>query len=70
MLVSLPCRLSLLLAVGVFRYEPRVNGKCGYLCQCRQKGYQNENFRMLLQEEKEDLIDKCAQYKFRQFYPK
>ena len=28
-----------------------------------QKGYQYENFRMALQE-KEDLIDKCAQYKF------
>lgn len=30
----------------------------------------NENFRMSLQEEKEDLIEKCAQYKFRQFYSK
>ena len=44
--------------------------KHGYLCQCRQKAHQNENFRVSLQEEKEDLIDKCAQYKFRQFYPK
>ena len=34
-----------------------------------QKGYQYENIRMALQA-KEDLIDKCAQYKFRQFYTK
>lgn len=33
-----------------------------------RKVNQNENFRMSLQEEKEDLIDKCAQYKCRQFY--
>lgn len=33
------------------------------------KSYQYENFRMALQE-KEDLIDKCVQYKFGQFYTK
>lgn len=48
-----------------------VFGKCGYLYQHGQEGYQNENFRvLLLQEKKEDLIDKCARYKFRQCYPK
>lgn len=41
-----------------------------FLCHCKQKGYQNGNLRMSLQEEKEELIGKCAQYKFRQFYPK
>lgn len=43
--------------------------KCGYLCQCGREGYQNENFRVLLQEKREDLMDKCAQYKFRQCCP-
>lgn len=69
MLVSLPCTPRLFLAVGgpihskyarVLRYKSNVIGKCGYVCQCRQKGYQNENFRVSSQEEKEDLIDKCA----------
>lgn len=41
-----------------------------FLGQWRQKGYQKKHFRILLQEEKEDLIDKCAQCKFRQFDPK
>lgn len=50
--------------------SPNVIGKCGYLCHCGQEGYQNGNFRVLLQERKEDPIDKRAQYKFRQCYPK
>lgn len=79
MLVSLACPRRLFLAVGGpinskyargLRYKSNVFGKRGYLCQYGQEGYQNENFRVLLQEKKEDLIDKCAQYKFRQCYPK
>lgn len=76
MLVSLPCTPSLFLAVGDpinSKYARGLRDKSNAisdLCQCRQKGYPNENFRVSLQEEKEDLIDKCAQYKLRQFYPK
>lgn len=78
MVVSFPCALGLFLAVGgpinpkhtgVLRYRSNVIGKCGYFHDNVGRKYQKENFRMSLQEKK-DLTEESAQYKFRQFYPK
>lgn len=77
MLVSLPCMLSLFFSVGgliypkhagVLRYKSNVIGKYGHFYVIL--GQKSIKMRMSLQEEKDDLIGKWTQHKFRQFYPK
>lgn len=73
-MVSFPCTVGLFLALGgpinpkyagVLRYRSKVIGKCSCFHDNVSRKHQKENFRMSLQEEKEDLIDERAQHKFR-----